>query len=175
MKGRDNTSRRVMRPQAICVDICPDNETLLPTLGPMAKSTPKPSSAGKRAKPAPRISSASAKKTVTSVTKGDAATGYYSMAPAPGKNREERVDFRATSYEKRLIQRAADREGISMASFILKIVLPEAERIATEEPQILLSEADFARFHDALDRNPKILPNVRKLARKGSPFVASEE
>lgn len=139
----------------------------------MAKPTSKPSPAGKGAKPVPRISPAAAGKAASAKGKRAAATGYYAMAPISGKTREERVDFRATSLEKRLIQRAADRQGISMASFILKIVLPEAARIATEEPQVLLSEADFERFHDALDQNPRILPNVRKLAKKGSPFVAS--
>ena len=90
-----------------------------------------------------------------------------------GSKREERVDFRTTSQAKELIQQAARRTGVSMADFILQIVLPEAERIAGEKSQVLISAEDFDRFYHQLDRAPQTLPNIRKLAEKGSPFIST--
>jgi uncharacterized protein (DUF1778 family) len=89
--------------------------------------------------------------------------------------RGQRIDFRASGHDKQLIQRAAERTGISMADFILRIVLPEAERIAADPSQVLLSEKDLERFYQELDRKPEILPNLRKLSARPNPFVHKDQ
>jgi len=88
--------------------------------------------------------------------------------------RGQRIDFRTSVYHKQLIQKAAEQSGISMADFILQIVVPEAERIAADPSKILLSEKDIGRFYQELDRKPVVLPNLRKLAEQESRFVSPE-
>ncbi len=85
--------------------------------------------------------------------------------------RTERLDIRATPYAKAIIKRAADRSGKKVAKFIMDTVLPEAERIAGEDSQVLLSPEEFERFYAELDRPPRPLKNIRRLARKPSPFT----
>jgi uncharacterized protein (DUF1778 family) len=91
------------------------------------------------------------------------------------KGRVERFDIRATPYAKALIKRAADRSGKSMAEFIMETVLPRAEQIAgDDDSKVLLSPEDLDRFYEALDRPPRPLKNIRRLAEKPSPFIGGE-
>ncbi len=104
------------------------------------------------------------------MSKSNSAKPSQVRAAAP-KGRQERLDIRASHYAKTIIKRAADRKGLSMAEFIMQTVLPEAEKITAEESRLLLSSGDFDRFYDELDRPPRLLANIRKLAAKKSPFA----
>lgn len=58
----------------------------------------------------------------------------------------ERIDFRISAENKDKIMRASDYLGEKMSDFILKRVLPEAERLLEQQKRIRLNEQQWDSF-----------------------------
>ncbi|MGA3170920.1 MAG: DUF1778 domain-containing protein [Chthoniobacteraceae bacterium] len=82
-----------------------------------------------------------------------------------------RIDIRVDQQKKNLISRAAEILGVNVTQFILERVLPEAEKIVSEERTIRLSKKDWEQFCAKLDEPSKDLPELRRLMRAKSIFV----
>ena len=83
--------------------------------------------------------------------------------------RNDRIELRATSEEKRLLAAAAAHERLDVTSFIMSNVLPVARDVVDRAERIVLSERDTKRVLDLLENPPKptkaLLAAARRRAR----------
>jgi len=85
--------------------------------------------------------------------------------------KNERLDLRLTSPQKRLIERAAQVRGSSLSEFSVQAVVDRAEEVLTQRTDIHLDEADWAAFCAALDHPAQVLPGLRELMARPSVFA----
>ncbi len=67
-------------------------------------------------------------------------------------SKEGRLNLRMTERQDHLIRRAAAALDKSVTEFVLESVALEAERVLAEQRWFMLSESQWARFHELLDR-----------------------
>jgi uncharacterized protein (DUF1778 family) len=83
--------------------------------------------------------------------------------------RDDRIELRATSEEKRLLAAAAAHERLDVTSFIMRNVLPVARDVVDRAERIVLSERDSKRVLALLENPPKptkaLLAATRRRAR----------
>jgi uncharacterized protein (DUF1778 family) len=65
--------------------------------------------------------------------------------------RTQRLDFRLTSANRRLIERAAGILGQPLTAFAVQTLVEQAERVIAEETNRKLSARDWKRFLEILD------------------------
>lgn len=65
--------------------------------------------------------------------------------------KDRRREVRLSAHDESLIVEAAGLTGVSVTEFLLDRALPDAEQIVTNHHTIVLSEASYARFLEALD------------------------
>ena len=66
-------------------------------------------------------------------------------------SKDERIELRVSSADKRIFQRAQKLSGDkSFSSFIVRIVKKQAEEILAKNDRILISERDREVFFDAV-------------------------
>jgi uncharacterized protein (DUF1778 family) len=66
-------------------------------------------------------------------------------------NKDERIEIRISSHDKRILQKAQKLSGDkSFSSFIVRIIKKQAEEIVTKNDRIIASETDRERFFDAV-------------------------
>jgi uncharacterized protein (DUF1778 family) len=95
------------------------------------------------------------------------------MAPtAKIKTKDERLNIRATSEEKRLLERAAEVKHVSASQFVMQAALSSAEEILESQTRFVLPPDKMAAFVARLDEPAREIPALKKLAAKGSPFRA---
>lgn len=91
------------------------------------------------------------------------------MATSPA-TRDDRIELRTTSEEKRLLASAAAYERLDVTSFIMRKVLPAAREVVERAERIVLSERDSTRVLKLLESPPKptkaLLAAVRRRAAK---------
>jgi uncharacterized protein (DUF1778 family) len=86
------------------------------------------------------------------------------MATPP--TRDDRIELRTTSEEKRLLAAAAAYERLDLTSFIMRSVLPAAREVVDRAERIVLSERDTTRVLALLERPPKPTPALLAAARR---------
>jgi uncharacterized protein (DUF1778 family) len=78
-------------------------------------------------------------------------------------NKDERIELRVSSTDKRIFKRAQKLSGDkSFSSFIVRIVKKEAEEIVAKNDRIIATEKDRQVFFDAVFNNTK--PNQNLIA-----------
>ena len=77
--------------------------------------------------------------------------------------RSQRINFRASSGEVRLIRMGAERRGEKVTQFIVESACSAAKMALADQKRFELSSAEFARFTEALDRPAKAIPALRRL------------
>jgi len=77
--------------------------------------------------------------------------------------RSQRINFRASADEERLIRLAAEKRGEKVTRFIVQSACTAAEMALAEQKHFELPPAQFARFAEALDRPAKVIPALQKL------------
>ena len=80
--------------------------------------------------------------------------------------RNERIELRATTEEKRLLATAAAYERLDVTSFIMRKVLPAARQVVEREERIVLSERDTARVLKLLENPPEPTSALLAAARR---------
>ena len=80
--------------------------------------------------------------------------------------RDDRIELRATKNEKRLLATAAAHERLDVTSFIMRNVLPAAQRAVERAERIVLSERDTMRVLELLENPPKPTPALKAAARR---------
>jgi len=77
-----------------------------------------------------------------------------------------RIELRIKPREKALLSRAAALQHEDLTGFILKTVLPAAERIIERTERLELSERDSLRVLELLDNPPKPSAKLRRAAKR---------
>lgn len=85
-------------------------------------------------------------------------------------NKEERLNLRVTSSEKRLLERAARAAHASTTHFILQAALRSAEDALAAETRFALSPERWSEFTASLERPARVIPALAEAASKPSPF-----
>ena len=88
------------------------------------------------------------------------------------KSRTKRFSLRATPRQQQLIKVAAERQGRSATDFILESACEKAEQALTDQTRFALNDKQWKLFMDALDRPPRIIPQIKKLF-SGPPIAKS--
>lgn len=82
-------------------------------------------------------------------------------------NKEERMELRVSSADKRIFKRAQKLSGDkSFSSFVVRIVKKEAEEIVAKEDRIIVSEKDRQLFFDAVFNETKPNKNLVEAAKR---------
>jgi uncharacterized protein (DUF1778 family) len=82
-------------------------------------------------------------------------------------NKDERVEIRISSYDKRIFRKAQKLCGDkSFSSFIIRIVKEQAEEIVAKKDRIIASEKDREKFFDAVFGSSKPNQNLVDAAKK---------
>ena len=87
--------------------------------------------------------------------------------------RTKRFNLRATSRQEQLIKVAAERQGVNVTDFILESACQKAEESLVDQTRLLLNEQQWKQFMEALDRPPRVIPQIKKLFSK--PSVAKSQ
>jgi uncharacterized protein (DUF1778 family) len=87
------------------------------------------------------------------------------MATAAKKRstKSQRINFRASADEERLIRLGAAKRGEQVTRFIVQSACSAAEMALADQKHFELAPAQFARFAEALDRPAKVIPALQKL------------
>ena len=88
------------------------------------------------------------------------------MPPA----KTHRMDLRVTERQNLLIRQAAVVTDRSVSDFVLTSATLEAERALADQRVFSVSEDQFARFQEIVDRPVADMPKLRKLLNRPSPF-----
>lgn len=82
-------------------------------------------------------------------------------------NKDERVEIRISSHDKRIFQEAQKLSGDkSFSSFIVRVVKKQAEEIVAKNNRIIASERDREIFFDAVFGDKKPNSNLIEAAKK---------
>jgi uncharacterized protein (DUF1778 family) len=65
--------------------------------------------------------------------------------------KDARLNLRVSARQDQLIRRAAAAVDKSVTEFVLDTISVQAERVLAEQRWFMLSETDWARFHELLD------------------------
>jgi uncharacterized protein (DUF1778 family) len=80
--------------------------------------------------------------------------------------REDRIELRATTEEKRILATAAAYERLDLTSFIMRKVLPAAREVVDRAERIVLTQRDTMRVLELLENPPKPTPALLSAARR---------
>lgn len=82
-------------------------------------------------------------------------------------NKDERIELRVSSADKRIFKRAQKLSGDkSFSSFVVRIVKKEAEEIVAKQDRIIVSEKDRQLFFDTVFSNAKPNQNLAAAAKR---------
>lgn len=81
----------------------------------------------------------------------------------PSLAKSERIDVRASTAVKQLLQEAARANHKSVSEFLLDAGIHAATQALLERRQFLLDEAQWQAFQDALDRPVQAKPRLARL------------
>lgn len=82
-------------------------------------------------------------------------------------NKDERMELRVSSADKRIFKRAQKLSGDkSFSSFVVRIVKKEAEEIVAKQDRIIVSEKDRQLFFDTVFSNTKPNQNLAAAAKR---------
>jgi uncharacterized protein (DUF1778 family) len=85
---------------------------------------------------------------------------------AANLSKTERIDVRASSAVKQLLQEAARASHKNVSEFLLDAGVSAANEALADRRQFVLDDVRWAAFQQALDAPPQSLPRLRKLLRE---------
>lgn len=80
--------------------------------------------------------------------------------------RDDRIELRASSEEKRVLAAAAAYERLDLTTFVLRAALPAAEEVVARHERIALTARDSARVLKLLEHPSKPTAALRAAARR---------
>ena len=82
-------------------------------------------------------------------------------------NKDERIEIRISSQDKKIFQQAQKLSGDkSFSSFVVRVVKEQAEEIVAKNDRIIVSERDRTKFFDAVFGNSKPNQNLIEAAER---------
>ena len=95
-------------------------------------------------------------------------------AIATKATRDQRLNFRASAQQQRLIRQAAEATDNTVTDFILGSVMESAERVLADRKWFVANEEQWAEFQALLDAPLEPMPKLDRLLRRESPFAEDE-
>ena len=80
--------------------------------------------------------------------------------------KSQRINFRASADEERLIRLGAEKRGEKVTRFIVQSACTAAEIAVADQKHFELPATQFARFKEALDRPGKVILPFRNSSRR---------
>lgn len=84
--------------------------------------------------------------------------------------RNSRLEVRASSDERALIDRAVAATGSDLTTFVLTHTTEAAERVLADRDQFVLTDDQATAWEALNDRPARDLPSLRGLLQRPSPF-----
>jgi uncharacterized protein (DUF1778 family) len=91
--------------------------------------------------------------------------------PRTVSDMSSRIELRVPTDQKALIARAAALEHVDLTAFILRRIVPEAEKVVERAGRLALSERDTRRVLDLLENPPRPTPRLLRAARSGQTLT----
>jgi uncharacterized protein (DUF1778 family) len=95
-------------------------------------------------------------------------TAPYLDATAPAKT--DRLNIRATAYEKALVELAARVSRVTTSQFVLQAAMRSAEDVLADQTRFELPEEKWLAFEEALDRPARVVPALARAIAASDPF-----
>lgn len=86
------------------------------------------------------------------------------------QNRDERLNIRASHYQKAVISEAAKIRNTTVSQFIIMLAFEAAQEILAHETNFKLPKKQWDAFCEALDRAPCYKPELNKLLTESDVF-----
>jgi uncharacterized protein (DUF1778 family) len=93
---------------------------------------------------------------------------YYTRQDS-GK-RDIALTIRTTEKERKLIDQAAEKLGMSRTDFLLESACNEAQQVLLDTNHFVLGQKDFKKFCELLDAPPPNLAGLRRLLKTKAPW-----
>ena len=91
-------------------------------------------------------------------------------AISDSRTKSDRFNIRTTSFEKALVERAAQVTKMTTSQFVVQAAVRSAEEVLADQTRFLLAPAEWDAFVAALDRPARVIPALKQAASKPSPF-----
>jgi uncharacterized protein (DUF1778 family) len=85
--------------------------------------------------------------------------------------KDRSLNIRVTEEEKVMVEQAAHLTHMSMSRFMLLAALRSAEEVLADQTRFVLPSDQWDEFVALLDRPARVLPGLREVASKPSPFA----
>lgn len=96
----------------------------------------------------------------------------YVRMTAAVRKRSKRLEIRATTAERALIDRAAKAAGTDVTTFVVTHLTEAAHRVLADRERFSLSARATAEWEAINQSAPRVLPGLRRLFERPSPFDA---
>ena len=96
------------------------------------------------------------------------------MAQTRQARRTERLNLRVPGRQLSLIKRAAAERGQNMTEFVIESAYSEAQQTLADRQNFTLTPKRWDAFMTALERPPRIIPQLRRLFAEPSILERSE-
>jgi len=80
--------------------------------------------------------------------------------------KDTRLELRMTGRHRKLLEQAAALEGCSTPQFVLSQAIAAAQSVLERQHVIEMSQRDYERFLQALERTEEPTPEARRAARR---------
>jgi uncharacterized protein (DUF1778 family) len=84
--------------------------------------------------------------------------------------RSQRWDLRVAEHEDELVRAAAAACELNLTGFVRHAAFAEAQRVLADRRRFALSDSDWERFNEMLERPPRVPAGLRKLFSQKSVF-----
>ena len=88
-----------------------------------------------------------------------------SESTSPESAEAARISLRTSAQAKVLIERAAAYMGTTVSAFMLQNAYEAAKRVVAEHEVIMLTQRDFEKFAQALEKPPAPTAGLKRLMR----------
>lgn len=85
-------------------------------------------------------------------------------------SKSERLSFRATSAQRRLLERAALAKNKSLTEYVLEAAYEAAEIDVLDQRNFFVDEKAFSKFEKALNAPAKVSKELRDLLSQTAPW-----
>lgn len=90
--------------------------------------------------------------------------------PGSAATKDQRLNIRASSEVKSLVEEAAGALHMTASAFVLQAALRSAQDVLVDRTRFVLAPDEWARFTTLLNRPARDVAALRRIAARPSPF-----
>ena len=100
----------------------------------------------------------------------DVRTGLGDQLSSPEVTKSERLSFRASPAQRKLLERAALANNKSLTEYVLEVACEAAENDVLDQRIFFVDEKAFSKFEKALNAPAKVSKEMRDLLSRSAPW-----